>query len=151
MQATYRYRRLSRGDLTLMRDLMRVFGQAFREEDTYAQTPPRDAYLVSLLAKQDFIALVAIQGNEVGGGLTAYVLQKPEQERSEIYLYDLAVAEAHRRRGIARALVKELCRIGKDLGAFVVFVQADPPDLPAIRLYESLGSKEAVFHFDIEC
>jgi aminoglycoside 3-N-acetyltransferase I len=28
-------------------------------------------------------------------------------------------------------------------------VQADPPDAPAVALYESLGTREAVYHFDI--
>ena len=33
--------------------------------------------------------------------------------------------------------------------AYVIFVQADPGDMPAIRLYESLGVREDVHHFDI--
>ena len=28
-------------------------------------------------------------------------------------------------------------------------VQADPPDAPAVALYEKLGTREEVFHFDI--
>jgi aminoglycoside 3-N-acetyltransferase I len=32
----------------------------------------------------DFIALVAIRGGDVIGGLTAYVLRKFEQERNEV-------------------------------------------------------------------
>jgi aminoglycoside 3-N-acetyltransferase I len=31
----------------------------------------------------------------------------------------------------------------------VIFVQADPGDAPAIALYESLGTREDVHHFDI--
>lgn len=33
-------------------------------------------------------------------------------------------------------------------GAFVIFVQADPGDEPAIALYTKLGTREAVLHFD---
>ena len=33
-------------------------------------------------------------------------------------------------------------------GAYVIYVQADQGDVPAIRLYESLGTKEDVHHFD---
>jgi aminoglycoside 3-N-acetyltransferase I len=33
--------------------------------------------------------------------------------------------------------------------AYVIFVQADKADTPAIRLYESLGTKEEVLQFDI--
>jgi ribosomal protein S18 acetylase RimI-like enzyme len=83
------------------------------------------------------------------GGITAYVLDKYEQERREIYLYDLAVAEAHRRRGHARALIAALQQLACDRGADVVFVQADYGEGPAIALYESVGSREEVLHFDI--
>ncbi len=31
----------------------------------------------------------------------------------------------------------------------IIFVQADPPDLPAVALYSKLGVKEEVLHFDI--
>jgi len=40
--------------------------------------------------------------------LAAYELRKFEQERSEVYIYDLAVASAHRREGIATALIERL-------------------------------------------
>ena len=48
--------------------------------------------------------------------LVGYVLDKFEQERSEVYIYDLAVAESHRRRGIATALIARLQRIAADRG-----------------------------------
>ena len=83
------------------------------------------------------------------GGLVAYELPKFEQERSEIYIYDLAVAAPHRREGIATALIMELKEIGALRGAYVIFVQADLGDEPAISLYARLGTREDVLHFDI--
>ena len=84
------------------------------------------------------------------GGLAAYELVKFERETSEVYIYDLAVAEAHRRRGIATALIDRLRAIAFERGAEVVFVQADFEDDAAIALYASLGVREDVHHFDIE-
>ena len=74
---------------------------------------------------------------------------KFEQARSEIYIYDLAVAQSHRRRGIATALIEELQRIAAASGAYVIYVQADYGDEPAIALYTKLGVREDVMHFDI--
>ena len=74
---------------------------------------------------------------------------KFEQERSEIYIYDLAVAAPHRRQGIATALIQELQKIAEVRGAYVIFVQADIGDEPAIALYTKLGIREDVLHFDI--
>jgi aminoglycoside 3-N-acetyltransferase I len=87
--------------------------------------------------------------DEVVGGLAAYELRKFEQERSEIYIYDLAVAAAHRRRGIATALIARLTEHAVARGAYVVYVQADYVDPPAIALYSKLGQREEVLHFDI--
>jgi aminoglycoside 3-N-acetyltransferase I len=97
----------------------------------------------------DFIALVAIRGGDVIGGLTAYVLRKFEQERNEVYIYDLAVASQHRRRGIATGLIERLKFIAKARRAHVIYVQADPGDEPAIALYAKIGVREDVLHFDI--
>jgi aminoglycoside 3-N-acetyltransferase I len=142
-------RQLSADDEPLMHQLLSVFGEAFEDEHTYGAKRPSPAYLQRLLAGDTFIALVACVDSTVIGGLAAYELMKFEQERSEIYIYDLAVATAHRRKGVATGLIRELQRIAAKRGAWVIFVQADPPDAPAIALYSKLGQREDVLHFDI--
>jgi aminoglycoside 3-N-acetyltransferase I len=142
-------RRVTADDLTLMPALLTMFGKAFGDAETYGDRRPSERYLRGLLGSDTFVALAAIQGAEVVGGLAAYELQKFEQERSEIYIYDLAVAETHRRTGIATALIRELQRIAAARGAYVIFVQADHGDDPAIALYTKLGVREDVLHFDI--
>ena len=145
----YTYRQLSRRDVEPLKDLLRVFGDAFNEPKTYLGAVPSDEYLQRLLARPHFIVVVAMHGGEIVGGLAAYELEKFEQDRREIYIYDLAVAERHRRKSVATRMINELRRIAADRRAYVIFVQADHGDDPAIRLYESLGTKEDVHHFDI--
>lgn len=147
---TYRYEQLTPIDVADFKDLLRVFGEAFNEPATYQGSIPDDTYLKSLLGKDHFIALAAFDGEDVIGGLAAYVLEKFEQERKEIYIYDLAVAEEYRRQGVATALINLLKLIAKKIGAYVIFVQADKVDTPAIKLYESLGKAEDVYNFDID-
>jgi len=149
-QAGYTYRHLTSADVPLLKSLLAVFGEAFNQVETYEQATPSDEYLAALLGKPHIIAIAAFSGERVVGGLAAYVLEKFEQERSEIYIYDLAVLEEHRRRGVATGVIGELKRIAAALGAYVIFVQADLEDGPAIALYESLGTKETAHHFDIE-
>jgi aminoglycoside 3-N-acetyltransferase I len=132
-----------------MNALRAVFAEAFEASETYAEAPPSDAYLEGLLARPHFIALAALKDGAVVAGLTAYELEKYETETSEIYLYDLAVLEAHRREGIAKALIKHLQVIAAARGASVIFVQADYGDDPAVALYTKLGRREDVMHFDI--
>jgi aminoglycoside 3-N-acetyltransferase I len=142
-------RRLDPDDLGLMHSLLDVFGAAFDEVDTYGRARPDAAYLRRLLGSEDFIALAAVRDGHVVGGLAAYELRKFEQARSEIYIYDLAVAEGYRRQGVATALIERLKAIGAARGAYVIFVQADHGDDPAIALYSKLGVREDVLHFDI--
>jgi len=145
----YVYQQLCADDVQTLKQLLRFFGEVFGDMNAYQSAVPRDEYLRSLLTKPDFIVLVAMASNEIAGGLVAYVLEKFEQERREIYIYDLAVHEQHRRKGIATKLIDELRHMAHERSAYVIFVQADKVDDPAIKLYESLGTREDVFHFDI--
>jgi len=146
---SYTYTQLAGSDVEILKQLLEVFGEAFNEIDTYQAAVPDDAYLGALLSKPHFIVIVALSDNKVVGGLAAYELEKFEQDRREIYIYDLAVSENHRRKGIARSLINELKGLAKLRKAYVIYVQADREDDPAIRLYESLGTREDVYHFDI--
>lgn len=150
LQSKFSVRALARDDAALMRAMLGMFGTAFGDLETYTGAQPDTAYLERLLGSETFIALAAVNGDDVVGGLAAYVLPKFEQQRSEIYIYDLAVDEAHRRLGIATALIMELKRIAAQRGAYVIFVQADYGDDAAIALYTKLGLREDVLHFDIE-
>jgi aminoglycoside 3-N-acetyltransferase I len=145
----YSYKQLMATDLVEMKQLLKMFGDAFQDLPTYQDAIPSDSYLTSFLSKPQNIALVAMDGDNVVGGLVAYVLEKFERERSEVYIYDLAVAESHRRKGIATKLITDLKPIAKQKGAWVIYVQADPPDEPAVALYTKLGTREDVYHFDI--
>jgi ribosomal protein S18 acetylase RimI-like enzyme len=142
-------RTLGPDDLDIMRGLSDMFGQAFGEAEAYDRARPDADYLRRLLGMAHVVVLAALKDGMVVGGLVAYELPKYEQARSEIYLYDLAVDERHRRQGIATALISELQAIATARGAWVIFVQADYGDDPAIALYTRLGTREDVMHFDI--
>ena len=149
MNAPFSIRTLGPGDAQLMRAMLAMFGEAFADVQTYTAAQPDTGYLERLLGSDTFIALAAVAADNVIGGLAAYWLPKFEQERSEIYIYDLAVAQAHRRRGIATALIGRLRKIAASRGAYAIFVQADHGDDAAIALYTKLGAREDVMHFDI--
>lgn len=148
-EAVFDIRRVGPDDIDLMRRMLDCLGEAFEEPETYSSRQPGSAYLRDLLSGECFVALAAVSGGEVVGGLAAYELRKFEQERSEFYIYDLAVAQAYRRQGIATALISQLTHIASERGGWVVFVQADRGDEPAIELYSKLGVREDVLHFDI--
>jgi aminoglycoside 3-N-acetyltransferase I len=142
-------RRLGHKDSLVLRKLNTLFGEVFSDRETYVAEPPSESYLEGLLTKEHVIAVAALAGEEVVGGLVAYELEKFERARRELYIYDLAVALQHQRQGIATALIEHLRTIAAQRGVWVIYVQADYGDDPAIALYEKLGLREEVLHFDI--
>jgi aminoglycoside 3-N-acetyltransferase I len=149
MKMPFDVRVLRAGDVAAMRAMLSMFGRAFDEVRTYNAHQPDDAYLESLLSSTAFVAIAARSAGTVIGGLAAYLLPKFEQARSELYIYDLAVDEAHRRQGVATAMIRALQALAAERGVYVIFVQADHGDEPAIALYTKLGVREDVLHFDI--
>ena len=144
-------RRIMPDDVALMKPLLDMFGQAFNDPDSYSAKRPSAEYQRRLLESDYFIALAAFRDDEIVGGIAAYELKKFEQERSEIYIYDLAVAGSCRRHGIATSMIEALKKIAAERGAYVIFVQSDTgiEDEPAIALYTKMGVREDVLHFDI--
>ena len=149
MEPSLRTQVLAPTDVSLLRGMLKMFGDAFQDSDSYSHKPPSETYLSKLLASETFLAVATSYQGQVVGGLAGYILPKFEQERSEFYIYDLAVAESFRRQGVATALIQCLQGVAAERGIYVIFVQADYGDDPAVELYTKLGTREDVMHFDI--
>lgn len=146
-------RRILPGEIAAFRKMNAIFSDVFGEPENYADHPPGDAYAHDWLANPANIAILGLVDDEPAGAIGAYVLQKFEQARAEVYIYDLAVRERHRRKGVASAMIAETRRVARECGAWTVFVQADiiPEDEPARALYRKLSHSEiTALHFDIE-
>ena len=77
--------------------------------------------------------LVALEGGEVVGYVGSQtVLQEAD-------MMNIAVADSHRRRGIAKMLVEELIL---QLDAYQLSLEVRSSNAPAIALYENLGFQQ---------
>ena len=81
-------------------------------------------------------------------GRSFYILDDYSPLR-HVHENDLAVDAAHRRRGVATAMIRTLQDAVAARGVYVVFVQADYGDDAAVALYTKLGIREDVMHFDL--
>lgn len=104
------------------------------EREAFAGRQPwsRAAFAAELLHPQS-LWRVAVEDEAVtgygGGWITG----------AEWHLLNLATRPDRLRRGIARALLTELLRLAAGLGANRATLEVRPDNLPAVRLYESLG------------
>jgi aminoglycoside 3-N-acetyltransferase I len=147
---TVEIKRLGPQDRVHFDGMLDVFADAFDDAGSYSSKRPSPNYAAKLLRSDHFVGLVAVLDEQVAGALAAYELIKFEQERSEFYIYDIAVREQNRRRGIATQLILALKPIAAARNAKIMFVQAVHGDDPAIALYAKLGARQDVAHFDIE-
>ena len=99
------------------------------------------AYVAALLARPDFWAMTALDGEQVVGGLTAHALPMTRSREAELFIYDLAVRVDRQRRGIGRALVLATLDRARAEGLRVAFVPADEDDAHAIAFYRAIGGR----------
>ena len=110
--------------------------------------PPLGApYVATLLSDPTFWAYAAIDGTDVVAGLTAHTLPMTRNETREVFIYDIAVHDRHRRRGLGRGLIEALREAALAEGIEVVFVPVDDDDDEAIDFYRSLQPVESPVRF----
>jgi len=131
-------RRLCPGDEPLAGQLFWLLAGIF--DEARERLPADD--LRRLLRRDDFWAVAAIGEGGLLGGLTAHTLPMTRTSGSEVFIYDVAVAEEHRRKGIGRALLACLRELAAEKGIGVVFVGADLEDSEALAFYRGLGGME---------
>jgi aminoglycoside 3-N-acetyltransferase I len=88
-----------------------------------------------LLDDPHAIFLVAFDGDEEVGFVLAHDLPRRRGGARQLFVYEVEVAESHRRRGIGRALLEHLA----ELGIREAFVLTEPDNEAANGLYESVG------------
>lgn len=152
MMADYGIQRLGQEDLTIARELFAMMVDVFDEDDDEPVTEPlTDEYLDRILSRDSFWALAAFDGSEIVGGLTAHTLQMTRSAAAELFIYDLAVRQDHRRSGVGSELIRAVRSRAAAEGIEVVFVPADDDDTHALEFYRAQGGAEsAVTHFTFE-
>jgi ribosomal protein S18 acetylase RimI-like enzyme len=94
---------------------------------------------VALLADPRTLMLVAFEGDVPVGFVLAHELPRRHGDRSKLFVYEVGVAESHRRRGIASALLARLAELAREREIRIGFILTDPGNGPANALYRGAG------------
>ena len=128
------FKRLSSGDGAI---------RAHVAEDVFDE-PIDAARTIAYLASPDHLMLVAIADGVVIAQIAAVIHRHPDKP-TELYIDEVGVTPAHQRQGIARAMMVEMFAWGKSLGCEEAWVGTETDNIPARRLYETLGAPGDTF------
>jgi [ribosomal protein S18]-alanine N-acetyltransferase len=98
--------------------------------------PPRVPATTRFLQEAGHHLLVAYEADVPVGMVTGVEMTHPDKG-TEMFLYELSVAEAYRRLGIGRALVDRLADIARSVGCYGMWVLTDHDNDAAIATYRS--------------
>ncbi|TXN37642.1 GNAT family N-acetyltransferase [Flagellimonas hymeniacidonis] len=137
--------RLNENKLELLIKLVNLFNEVFSEYYTVASKK----HLKRLLQKPEFYAIVAVKNDAIIGGFTAYEFQKYYTDKSELYIYDIAVKKAFQNQSVGKKLINYLKN--NSPGVETIFVDAHSEDIQAVKFYESVfGPSEKVDHYTFD-
>ncbi|WP_424213717.1 GNAT family N-acetyltransferase [Streptomyces sp. BI20] len=107
--------------------------------------PSRPDAARRFLAAPGHLMLIAYLDGEPVGMVSGVEMTHPDKG-TEMCLYELSVAREHRRRGIGRALVRDLAEEARARGCYGMWVGVDTDNDAGLATYESSGAHdEGVF------
>jgi aminoglycoside 6'-N-acetyltransferase I len=86
--------------------------------------------------------LVVARCDDVVVGMASAVHYVHPDKAPQLFINEVAVAESHRRRGIARRMIERLVRIATELGCSEAWVLTDANNAAANALYRAAGAEE---------
>lgn len=112
------------------------------------------ANLAAYLSDPNCILLVGDVDGEPAGQIVGHILKRWDARRPMLFLYSIDIVATYRRKGIARRLLDEFLRLGKEAGCDSAFVLTNASNTPAMRLFEALGGTrsnpdDAMFEWQI--
>lgn len=94
---------------------------------------------VRYLADPANVFLLALDGERPIGFLRGTALGQLKTRRRQMFLYEIAVAPSHQRRGVARSLIARLLAYSRARHFEEAFVFTDPANAAAVALYRTTG------------
>jgi ribosomal protein S18 acetylase RimI-like enzyme len=102
--------------------------------------PPRSDAVNRFLADPNHHLLIAYSGDVPVGFVSGVEVTHPDKG-TEMFLYELAVDDGHRRQGIGTALVEALRDLAREQGCYGMWVLTDDDNAAAGATYRKAGGE----------
>lgn len=102
--------------------------------------PPTEAWTRDVLARAGHHLLLALDGGTPVGFATCIEMAHPDKG-VELFVYELGVDEAARRRGIGRRLVEAALALARELGCYGAWTITEDDNEAALATYRSTGAE----------
>ncbi|HKP18863.1 MAG TPA: GNAT family N-acetyltransferase [Gaiellaceae bacterium] len=113
-----------------------------RDAEALFDGPVQEAALQRFLSSDSHHVLLAYDDGQAVGMVTGMEMTHPDKG-TEMFLYELGVAESHRGRGIGTRLVEELAQLARTRGCYGMWVLTDQDNGAARAAYERAGGTRA--------
>jgi aminoglycoside 3-N-acetyltransferase I len=127
-------RRLGAEDSALAFEALRLL----KVSDGYPTPAPQR--LERFLSQPDNVLIIATMDKAPVGFLLAYLLDRADREQQMMLLYEIGVAESHRRRGIGTQMITRLKGICSAANVMKMWVPTGRSNVAATRLFVSTGA-----------
>ena len=101
---------------------------------------PTEEWTARFLAGEGHHLLVALEDDGVVGFVSGVETTHPDKG-TEMFLYELSVAPAHRNRGVGRALVGALADLARERGCYGMWVGTEAENAAALATYRAAGAE----------
>ena len=94
------------------------------------------------LSDKNNLLLLAFEDKKPVGFLIAHRLQRFDNRKAEVLLYEIGVHPNYRRKGIGKSLINEVKKWAVEVNAAEVWVLTEKTNPIAMKLYQSVGGIE---------
>lgn len=104
------------------------------------------------LADKRFHLVVALENDLVVGFASCLDYIHPDKPKPELWINEIAVSPAYRRRCIAKAILRATFQLARELGCGEAWVLTERDNAPAMQLYASSGGEaqdQVMFSFPL--